>query len=31
MWEDIGECGRTKESVGGHRLMLEDIGKCGKS
>ena len=27
VWEDIGECGRTWESVGGHRRVWEDIGQ----
>ena len=31
MWEGIGECGRTEESVGGHRRVWEDIADCGRT
>jgi hypothetical protein len=31
IWEDIGECGRAEENVGGHRRVWEEIGECGRA
>jgi hypothetical protein len=31
VWEDIGEFGRTQESVGGPWKVWEDTGECGRT